>query len=297
MALPPPTPTDEATLRAPSKVNLFLRVGSRRADGYHDIETFFLPLPEPADTFLVRFFDEPGNLDFLCSEPELETEDNLVVRAYRSFGERTGFFPRLEVTLTKRIPHGAGLGGGSSDAATLLRYLNDHAGARTLTESDLAGLALRLGADVPFFLLARPARAGGVGERLKPDDPGLAGMFVVVVCSRQRVSTAWAYAALDASRSSPPKAGENCLTSVFLENRRTFCVTGQPLRNDFESVVFAAYPGLGRIKERLLACGAAGALLSGSGSAVFGLFRERAMATLAMAEFSGNDPSVFVTSL
>lgn len=292
-----PIHAGEFSLRAPAKVNLFLHVGPRRADGYHDIDTFFLPLAEPADTFALRLFDEPGDIDFTCSDPELETEDNLVVRAYRRFGERTGFSPRLEVTLTKRIPHGAGLGGGSSDAAGMLRFVNDHAGSRALAEADLAALALTLGADVPFFLLGRPARALGVGERLVPEAPGLAGFYLVVVCPHVRIATAWAYAALDAARTSPPKPGENCLTSVFEGNRRAFCVTGQPLRNDFEPVVFAASPEIGRIKERLLACGAAAALLSGSGSAVFGLFRERQMVTVAMAEFAGDDPRAFVTPL
>lgn len=296
--VPSPCHAREFSLLAPAKVNLFLRVGPRRADGYHDIDTFFLPLTEPADSFALRLFDEPGDIDFTCSDPDLETEDNLVVRAYRSFERRTGFSPRLEVVLTKRIPHGAGLGGGSSDAATMLRFLNVHAASLALAEADLAALALTLGADVPFFLLGRPARAMGVGERLVPDDPGLAGFHLVAVCPRHvRISTAWAYAALDAARTSPAKPGENFLTSVFEENRRAFCVTGQPLRNDFEPVVFAASPEVGRIKERLLACGAAAALLSGSGSAVFGLFRERQMATVALAEFAGDDPRAFVTPL
>jgi 4-diphosphocytidyl-2-C-methyl-D-erythritol kinase len=292
-----PIPAEEISLRAPAKVNLYLHVGPRRPDGYHDIDTFFLPLPDPADIFGIRYFEGPGDIDFTCTEPELETEDNLVVRAYRRFAERTGFSPRLEVTLTKRIPHGAGLGGGSSDAAAMLRYLNDRAGPQALATQALSDLALGLGADVPFFLLGQAARAMGVGERLAPDDPGLAGLFLVAVCPKVRVSTSWAYAALDAARSSPPKSGGNFLTSVFEKNKKAFCVTGRPLRNDFEPVVFAAYPEIGRIKERLLACGAAGALLSGSGSAVYGLFRERQMAALAMAEFSGNDPRAFVASL
>lgn len=295
--VPSPSAAGAFSLRAPSKVNLFLRIGPRRPDGYHDIDTFFLPLDEPADSFALHLFDEAGDIDFTCSDPELETEDNLVVRAYRDFGARTGYAPRLEVVLTKRTPHGAGLGGGSSDAAAMLRFLNDHAGDRALAEDALSTLALDLGADVPFFLLGRPARARGVGERLVPEDPGLAGFYLVVVCPPVRIATAWAYAALDAARSSPPKPGENCLTSVFEENRRAFCVTGQPLRNDFEPVVFAASPALGRIKERLLACGAAVALLSGSGSAVFGLFRDRQSATVALAEFAGNEPRAFVTPL
>jgi 4-diphosphocytidyl-2-C-methyl-D-erythritol kinase len=294
---PSPIPTEETAIPVPCKVNLFLQVGPRRTDGYHDIDTFFLPLPEPSDALFIRRFDEPGDIDFTCSDPKLETDDNLVVRAYRRFADRTGFAPRLEVGLKKRIPHGAGLGGGSADAAALLRYCNDRAGQAALSEPDLSGLALGLGADVPFFLLDAPARATGVGERLVPEDPGLAGFFLVVVCPRLRVPTAWAYAALDAARTFPTKPGTERLTSVFEGNKRAFCVTGRPLQNDFEPVVFATHPEIGRVKERLLAIGAAGALLSGSGSAVFGLFRERQTAVLALAEFSGNGPHAFLASL
>ncbi|MYL85249.1 4-(cytidine 5'-diphospho)-2-C-methyl-D-erythritol kinase [Desulfovibrio aerotolerans] len=294
---PSPIPAEETVLPIPCKVNLRLAVGARRPGGYHDIDTFFLPLPEPSDTMRLRRYDEPGDIDFTCSDPELETDDNLVVRAYRAYAAATGYSPRLDVCLTKHIPHGAGLGGGSSDAAALLRYVNDRAGAAALAASDLASLALTLGADIPFFLLGSPAMATGVGETLLPSDPGLAGWCAVVVCPTARVKTAWAYAALDAARAFPEKAGHSRLTSVFDTNKRAFCVTGAPMRNDFESVVFAAHPELGRVKERLLALGAAGALLSGTGSAVFGLFRQRQTASLALAVLSGSGPRVYLAPL
>lgn len=292
-----PICAEETAIPVPCKINLFLHVGSRHADGYHDIETFFLPVPEPADAFSIRRFNEPGDIDFTCSDPTLETEDNLVVRAYRAFAARTGFSPRLEVDLNKRIPYGAGLGGGSSDAAALLRYLNDRARSQALDADRLAEVAVGLGADVPFFLLDQPALASGRGERLVAANPGLAGLYLVLVCPDIRIATSWAYAALDAARSFPGKDGANPLTSAFTKNKRAFCVTGRPLQNDFEAVVFAAHPEIGRVKERLLALGAAGALLSGSGSAVFGLFRERHAAVLALAECSGNGLRTFVASL
>ncbi len=288
---------EETTIPVPCKVNLRLSVGPQRNDGYHDIETVFLPLPEPADAFSIRRFDGPGDIDFTCSDPDLESEDNLVVRAYRAFAAATGYAPRLEVMLKKRIPHGAGLGGGSSDAATMLAYLNERAGAAALSRNGLARLAVTLGADVPFFLQNGPAMATGVGERLVSVNPGLLGWHAVVACPHCRVNTAWAYAALDASRTFPVKRGTHYLTSVFEANKRSFCVTGAPMRNDFEPVVFAAHPEIGRVKERLLALGAAGALLSGTGSAVFGLFRDRRAAVMAMAQLSGDGPRVFLASL
>ncbi|HML54194.1 MAG TPA: 4-(cytidine 5'-diphospho)-2-C-methyl-D-erythritol kinase [Solidesulfovibrio magneticus] len=292
-----PCPIEETLLPVPCKVNLRLAVGARRPNGYHDIDTFFLPLPEPADVLRLRRFDGPGDIELQCSDPELETDDNLVVRAYRAYAAATGYAPRLEVHLAKHIPHGAGLGGGSSDAAVMLRYLNDRAGEAALSPVDLAALALTLGADIPFFLLGVPAAATGVGETLLPADPGLAGWCAVVVCPEARVKTAWAYAALDASRALPQKPGANLLTTAFDANKRAFCVTGAPMRNDFESVVFAAHPELGRVKERLLALGAAGALLSGTGSAVFGLFRKRQTATLALAMLTGSGPRAYLAPL
>jgi len=174
-----PISVEETSLPVPCKVNLFLKVGQRQPDGYHDLETFFLPLTEPADTFSIRRFDETGDIDFTCSDPALETDDNLAVRAYRIYAATTGYAPRLEVKLTKRIPYGAGLGGGSADAAVMLRYLNGRAGTLALPPDHLSALALGLGSDVPFFLLARPALASGRGERLVEEDPGLSGMFLV----------------------------------------------------------------------------------------------------------------------
>jgi len=288
---------EETAIPVPCKVNLRLAVGPRRADGYHDIATLFLPLPEPADVFSIRRFEGPGDIDFLCSDPELETDDNLVVRAYRAFAAQTGYAPRLEAMLKKRIPYGAGLGGGSADAAAMLSYLNERAGEAALDEAVLARLALGLGADVPFFLQDRPALATGVGERLVPVDVGLSGWHVVVACPAVHVNTAWAYAALDAARTFPEKPGAQSLTRAFDGNKKPFCVTGAPLRNDFEPVVFAAHPEIGRVKERLLAFGAAGALLSGTGSAVFGLFRTRHAVVVAMAQLSGNGARVFLASL
>lgn len=296
MALSSPC-ADEMTIAVPCKVNLHLHVGPRRADGYHDISTFFLPLSAPSDRLRIRRMDGPGGLTFTCSNPELETSDNLVVRAYSAFAAATGRAPHLEVHLTKDVPYGAGLGGGSADAAAMLTYLNALDAESPLSKEHLAKVAVGLGADVPFFLLGRPALASGIGEKLVPRDPGLQGWHVILVCPSTQVKTAWAYAALDAARSFPAKSGQEFLTSVFDPNKRAFCVTGAPLRNDFEPVVFAAHPELGRAKERLLALGAAGALLSGTGSAVFGLFRQRHAAEIALASLSETGPDVFLAAL
>jgi len=133
-----PNCAEETAIPIPCKINLFLQVGPRRADGYHDIETFFLPVPEPADAFYIRRFDEPGDIDFTCSDPELETDDNLVVRAYRAFASRTGFAPRLEVGLKKT------------------HSLRRRPGRRQLGRRRHAALSKRPG---------RPSRPGGAATR------------------------------------------------------------------------------------------------------------------------------------
>lgn len=266
-------PPTAVRLAAPCKINLSLRITGRRADGYHDLETLFTALPEPADELAVWPLPPGCGLRFTCSEPSLEGPDNLVVRAYRAYAAATGFAPDVAVHLTKRTPAGSGLGGASSDAACLLAWL-DAAAPAPLAPEKLKALATTLGADVPFFLQSGPALAEGVGEKLTPFPLDLSGYALVLVCPDSRVNTAWAYRAYDETAGNGGGAGESHLTSTFRRNIRPFCVTGLPLGNSFEGVVFAALPELRRLKESLYSRGATGAALSGSGSAMFGLFRD-----------------------
>jgi 4-diphosphocytidyl-2-C-methyl-D-erythritol kinase len=283
MNKPPPTaPAGETRLVAPCKINLHLRILSRRPDGYHDLETLFLALPHPADELVIRPLPGDGGLRLACSDPALDGPDNLVARAYRAYGEKTGFFPALDVFLDKRIPAGSGLGGASSDAARMLAQLNDRA-PHPVSARELSDMGAGLGADVPFFLQDGPALARGIGEKLSPFPLDLSGFALVLVCPGERVNTAWAYRAYDEQSENEAPALESLLTSAFQRNIRPFCVTGLPLFNSFERVVFAARPGLRRLKETLFSLGAAGAALSGSGSAMFGLFRDREKARQAAA--------------
>jgi len=280
---PPAASAGETRLVAPCKINLHLRILGRRPDGYHDLETLFLALPQPADELVVRPLPGDGGLRLACSDPALDGPDNLVARAYRAYGQATGYFPALDVFLDKRIPAGSGLGGASSDAACLLAYLNRHA-PHPVSAPELSCLGARLGADVPFFLQDGPALALGIGEKLTPFPLNLSGFAMVLVCPGERVNTAWAYRAYDEQSGNAVPPPESLLTSAFHRNIRPFCVTGLPLYNSFEGVVFTALPGLRRLKETLFSLGAAGAALSGSGSAMFGLFRDREKARQAVAE-------------
>lgn len=268
-----------ATLIAPAKINLHLEILGIRDDGYHELRTLFHAVPEPCDLILV----EPGQgRDFFirCPErPELETSANLLHKAWERFGQATGFRPGLSVTLTKRIPMGGGLGGGSSDAAALLKWLNTEAGDRALTHEALIELAASLGADVPFFLMDGPAWAGGIGEKLVRADIDLSGMTLVLACPDIHVDTAWAFRAWDEKKGFP-KAHES-LTSLELDTKNPSPVSPPAMTNDFEPIVFEKHAILREIKEKLLEHGAEIAAMSGSGASLFGLYRDRGSAASA----------------
>lgn len=276
-----------AELRPGCKINLRLRILGRRPDGYHELETLFYPLPEPTDRILVRPGSAGAGLEFTCSVPELAGPENLVARAYRDFATASGFTPDLALHLDKRTPVGAGLGGGSADAASVLLHLNRLAGPLAVPQARLAELALGLGADVPFFLLGQPALARGVGERLLPVpevDRRLEGCWLLLCTPEVRVSTAWAYRAWDEANpdavTEMPESGDgrvsDTLTASPGEAIEPLCPKAPMLVNSFEAVVFPKHPELRRIKELLLDTGAAAALLSGSGSSLFGLYRTQA---------------------
>jgi len=310
------------------KLNLYLDITGVRPDGYHELDSVFYPCPEPHDTLELELVGGEGGLTLSCSEPLLEGPGNLVSKAYEAFAAATGWRPGLQAHLVKRIPAGAGLGGGSADAAALLGWLNGEAGQRparnaparnALSDDALKGLAAGLGADVPFFLLNRPARAMGIGDVLAPWDVDLSGLTVVVAVPEERVNTAWAYARWDeaagrrkgslggagAAREDDGAAGRRkgnvpggvgaslSLTSLRPPGMASFCVSGALVANCFEAVVFEAYPAVRLLKERLLVLGASAAGMSGSGSAVFGIFRHSAQADAALSALASSGTAVF----
>lgn len=280
------------TLMAGCKVNLFLRIVCRRADGYHELETLFLPLPEPHDTLTVNPREDQAGLRLTCSTADLADDTNLVARAYAAFTRRTGLAPGLDVHLEKRIPTGAGLGGGSSDAAALLAFLNETAGPHGLPMSDLAELGAQLGADVPYFLLhgqrGEPALATGIGQVLTPARVNLDGYTMLLVCPATHVSTSWAYAQWDRLNldKTCEKPWKGILTAGRSEASNTFCPETMGLANDFEEAIFPTFPQLAQVKGELIAQGAAHAVMSGSGAAIFALFRNAVSAEEMRAHYS-----------
>ncbi len=262
-----------ARLLAFAKINLDLRVLYRRPDGYHELRTVFQTI-SLADRIQVAF--TPARNTAVAVHANVDIPDNLITRAAEAALDTMRLTGRLEFALDKRIPMGAGLGGGSSDAAAVLLALPVLAG-KPLHWPALLKLAAELGSDVPFFLLGGTAVAIGRGTELYPlpDQKPRRGL---VVAPGIHVSTADAYRRLSAELTM--ESQQNKMVSF---QSAAWCASVPPSaeaqasygQNDFETVVFSRHPELKSIKRRLLKLGARPALMSGSGSAVFGLFSER----------------------
>ncbi len=265
----------QETVRTGGKINLFLFITGKRPDGYHELYTLFMPLPGPEDTLIFTPADRAGGVTVSCAVEDIDPAHNTLTRAYELYAEASGFAPAVDVELIKGIPHGAGLGGGSADGAQMLLWLQRHA-PNPLAADRLNAIAARVGADVPFFLIGRPCLAEGVGERLTGVESGVEGWNCVLLCPRVHVNTAWAYAAWDAERASFSLTEKRKAD----KNNRSSCQSFYGM-NDFEPVVFAAHPVLAALKARLVREGADIAGMSGSGSALFGLFRDPARAAQA----------------
>lgn len=241
------------TIDAPAKVNLTLRVLGRRQDGFHDIETLMAPL-DLADRLEVELMESPG-LDFSCSDPSLPVDgSNLVCKAVTAFAAATGRELGVRIHLEKRIPHGAGLGGGSSDAAAVLKALNELLGVG-LSVEELEKIAASIGSDVAFFIRGVPAICRGRGERVEPVE-GVPSAEILLAKPPFPVSTAWAYGAWAAAEKSP-ETFPAMLGSIAMVN-------------DLESPVFSKHLQLPVLKRWLATQpGVTAAMMSGSGSTVF----------------------------
>lgn len=291
------------TLRPGCKINLFLRIvgvyPDGRNKGRHELDTVFLPLDEPHDELLLREGKKGTGLSVRCDSPEVDPEQNTLTRAYALYAAETGFRPDLEARLIKGIPSGAGLGGGSSDAAALLLWLEAHSPV-PLGSARLAATAAAVGADVPFFLINRPCRARGIGEVLSPCDiSGLTGMGLVLICPPLHVSTSEAYAAWDRQHAEPDSC-TSALTSADPGARESASwnlrekEAVRRLENSFEDVVFKLHPQLAALKNALFCSGAQAAVMSGSGSALFGLFGTLGAAVQAARVFRASGMTVYV---
>ena len=253
-------------LLCPSKVNIVLKVLDRREDGYHDLVSIFLPLKNPHDKLYIERVGKKG-LNLKCNIKELEY-NNIIHKAYVLFGESTGLWPGLNVSLEKNIPIGSGLGGGSSDAATLLKFLGNYLKCEH-KEKVLLDIAKRCGADVPFFLKSKPALVQGIGDKIKEIQVNFHRQYIIVLCPQICISTKWAYRELDKKRET---LDSNSLTIDTFEIKNMTHFGYRWWSNDFEDVVLGTYPDLLKIKSRCYMLGARACVLSGSGSAMVALF-------------------------
>ena len=259
-----------ARVRALAKLNLVLEILNKRPDGYHDLRTIFQTI-SLYDTLDIEYI--PGGKTALELESSVEIANNLVLRAAEAVLDSSNARGRLRFRLHKRIPMGGGLGGGSTDAAAVLLAVPALTG-RPLSLEKLLEIAASLGSDVPFFLLGGTALGLGRGTEIYPLESARS-RHVLLVTPRVHVSTVEAYSALGRTLTSPDLSHKiNVSQSLALRIGRDVSAGGKAgvCSNDFESVVFQRHPELGAIKDKLKKAGAAAALMTGSGAAVFGVF-------------------------
>ncbi|MDR3652656.1 MAG: 4-(cytidine 5'-diphospho)-2-C-methyl-D-erythritol kinase [Paludibacter sp.] len=245
-----------------AKINIGLNVVEKRADGYHNIETIFYPIGL-CDMLEVEQSETCTDYSFSSSGIAIDgdPEDNLIVKAYHLL--RSGYqFPAVDISLIKQIPFGAGLGGGSSDAAFMLKALNELFELK-ITPSRLEKLAAKLGADCPVFIKNKAVFATGIGNVFTPIKLSLKGKFLVLVKPDIHVSTPEAYSLVVPEK--PDVSLVDLIQHPISEWKDT-------IKNDFEKSVFANYPEIEKIKRNLYDMGAIYASMSGSGSSVYGIF-------------------------
>lgn len=244
-----------------SKINLGLRIIRKRTDGYHDLETIFYPLPLQDIVEVVRT-GQPTQFTTSGIVIDAAPEQNLCMKAYGLL-QQLHELPPVQLHLHKAIPSGAGLGGGSANAAFTLKLFNSKLNLG-LSIEQLLDYALQLGSDCPFFIINKPCLATGRGEILEPVNLSLQSYTLVLVHPGIHISTAWAFGQIRPAASVQPlKEIIGMPVDAWKDN----------LVNDFEQPVFAAHPEIGSIREKLYEAGANYAAMSGSGSTVFGLFK------------------------
>lgn len=298
-----------AIVHSYAKVNLTLDVLGVRPDGYHAIESVMQSV-SLHDTLALTLRDEPG-IRIVCDMPGIPTDEkNLAHKAASILFRRLGINPGLEIRIEKRIPVEAGLGGGSSNAAAVLRAFGSKSSKFGVQSSKLLGsgtlniepgtlnsVAAEVGSDVPFFLVGGSALVTGRGEQVEalPDAPC---WWVLIVKPPFGVSTPWAYKRLDEMGERPSLGAGELITA---SERMTRCVRASDwaclpdlLSNDLELPAIEQHPEIGVLKDGLLRAGAQGALMCGSGSAVFGLFPNEDAARYAANAFAGDGLQVFV---
>lgn len=262
-------------LKAPAKVNYRLDVLSKRPDGYHELR-MVMQRVDLCDEIEIALTETPG-IRVLCGKAGVpDGPGNIAWRAADALVKLSGRQVGIDISITKKIPVAAGLGGGSSDAATVLMGVNELL-ELGLSDQRLMEIGVKLGADVPFFIFKKTALAEGIGDQLTALDQ-VASLWVVLVNPGIHVSTAWVYQNLVLTSKTAP--------AIVSRSYGTLLEVCQQLSNDLEPVTCARFPLLSELKEMLISAGAHGSLMSGSGSTVFGLFAHQAEAQQAAKEIA-----------
>jgi 4-diphosphocytidyl-2-C-methyl-D-erythritol kinase len=262
-------------VKAFAKINLGLLITGKRQDGYHTLETIFAPI----NWYDTIEFTDSDQISMSCSNIDLPVDDNnLCIKAARYLQQFASVRKGVAMKLQKQVPFGAGLGGGSSDAATVLRVLNELWQVNASPE-ELHVLAVKLGADVPYFLAMKGlAYAKGIGDELE-DLRFTLPYYVVTVFPEEHIATVWAYKNFYPRFERTLPDLKKLASELCLSGKKE----GLPLfENDFEPAVFDYFPAVSRVKSTLLEAGSIFSSLSGSGSAVFGLFEQESDALAAM---------------
>lgn len=248
-----------------AKINIGLNVVEKRPDGYHNLETIFFPIPlvDALEAVHNTESSEPYLFSSSGIEIDAKPEDNICIKAFQLLKAKCEL-PPMKIHLHKMIPFGAGLGGGSADGAFMLTLLNKEF-KLGVSDDDLHEMAAKLGADCAFFVNNQPAYATGIGNILQEIELNLCGYYLVLIKPPIHVSTPEAYKGIKPAPSAHPLTE---LIQLPIEQWK------HHIKNDFEPSVFANYPEIGQIKMELYEAGAVYASMSGSGSSVFGLFKE-----------------------
>jgi len=271
--------TQVMKILSPAKINLYLKIKNQRADGYHNIETLICPI---AIFDALSFIFDQKKILVECNPKICAQEDNLAFKAADLFFKEANIKAGVKITINKKIPAGAGLGGGSGNAAAVLTALNKH--YQTFSVEKLEKIGLKIGADVPFFIRSKPALATGIGEKLY-EYKGLYPFNIVVVYPRFEVSTSWAYKKFNEIKKNLG------LTNTKKRNKYPFFINRKDkiyIKNNLEEAVEPFYPQISDIKKDFIRNKADKTLMTGSGSAIFGIFKDFTTATNAFEYFLKN---------
>lgn len=279
-------PMENISLKSPAKINTSLRIMDKRPNGYHELQMTMVKL-SLSDAMTLSSLS--SSIELVCdniSDEGMKGERNLAWRAAAAFQRAMKIKRGVRIQIEKNIPTAAGLGGGSSNAAAVLKGLNQ-LWETNLSEKQLADIGITLGADIPFFCYDGAACVEGIGERVTPLAT-FPKLFLCLVHPPIAISTRWAYETYDRrikKTSTTPPHGQRDYQTVddVLET----------LSNDLETVVLETHPEIGEIKSRLKEYGARGALMTGSGSTVFGIFQDKAARDKAASRISGNSWKIF----